>query len=178
MATLKTFTDANYFAFKAHEGQLRNGVLKLPYIVHPLEVVNILARAGYADNYRVLSAAVLHDVIEDCGVTFDTIQAQFGSEVANLVDTLSFPAHFSKANKILLAPIFSDEAAAIKTADLISNINSITEDPTAVTTDNAYRFVRYALAMFEKFDSVKPNLANQFALAISNFNLKYSPKEI
>jgi len=178
MATLTTFTEANYFAFKAHEGQLRKGKLKLPYICHPLEVVNILARTGYVDDYKVLAAAVLHDVVEDCDVKLEVIEALFGSEVAALVDTLTFPAGFSKAAKIALAPTFGPDACAIKTADLISNINSITEDPTSMADFDAIRFVKYAKAMHDAFQFHNSTLNREFTLAVIRFNIVFNPKEI
>lgn len=173
MATLKTFTDANYFAFKAHEGQLRKGALKLPYICHPLEVVNILARVGYATDYKVLSAAVLHDVIEDCGVKPADL-VEFGPEVVALVNELTFLS-LTKTEKIARAGLLSPEACAIKTADLISNIDGITEDPTAMDSFDALRYVKYALGMLDAFQTVNPNLAYQFALAVNRFNDKFNP---
>ena len=55
------------FATKAHEGQYRKGT-KRPYIVHPIEVGDIVA--AMTKDEEVISAAVLHDTIEDCaGVT-------------------------------------------------------------------------------------------------------------
>lgn len=175
MATLKTFTDANYFAFKAHEGQLRKGALKLPYICHPLEVVNILARVGYVVDYKVLSAAVLHDVLEDCPVTPEHLEAKFGTDITCLVGELTLSS-LTKSEKIYLATTFSPEACAIKTADLISNINGITEDPTAMDNVDALRYVKYAQGMFNAF-IYKDNkeLNRLFTLAVNRFNDKFNP---
>lgn len=175
MASLKTFTDANYFAFKAHEGQLRKGALKLPYICHPLEVVNILARVGYVVDYKVLSAAVLHDVVEDCNADILTILDEFGRRVTLLVNELTF-INLTKTEKIARAGLLSPEACAIKIADLISNINGITEDPTAMDNADALRYVKYAQGMFNAF-IYKDNkeLNRLFALAVNRFNDKFNP---
>ena len=55
------------FATKAHEGQFRKGT-KRPYIVHPIEVGDIVSTM--TKDEEVISAAILHDTIEDCeGVT-------------------------------------------------------------------------------------------------------------
>ncbi|MBZ0189066.1 MAG: HD domain-containing protein, partial [Candidatus Obscuribacterales bacterium] len=61
------------FAHKAHDGQLRKS--EDPYIIHPLEVSMILAELD-AD-VQTLSAALLHDVLEDCDVTSKQMEKEF-----------------------------------------------------------------------------------------------------
>ena len=74
---------AKAFATLAHEGQFRKGTTR-PYIVHPLEVGEIVATM--TDDEEIISAAILHDTIEDCkSVTETMIRAQFGERVAHLV---------------------------------------------------------------------------------------------
>ena len=70
------------FATTVHSGAVRKGNDR-PYIIHPLEVMTIVATI--TDDQNVLSAAVLHDTIEDTGVTKEVIQALFGERVADLV---------------------------------------------------------------------------------------------
>lgn len=71
------------FAFKAHEGQFRKGT-KRPYIVHPVEVKDIVATM--TGDEEVISAAVLHDTIEDCeGVTQRILAQEFSERVARIV---------------------------------------------------------------------------------------------
>lgn len=71
------------FATKAHDGQFRKGT-KRPYILHPLEVGDIVATM--TDDKEVISAAILHDTIEDCeGITEAIIRQEFTSRVAFLV---------------------------------------------------------------------------------------------
>ncbi len=66
-ANLQTFTKALTFASRKHSAQRRkNG--DIPYINHPIEVADILANAQ-VDDYTVLSAAILHDTIEDTDTT-------------------------------------------------------------------------------------------------------------
>ena len=57
------------------------------YISHPVEVALILAQLEFDE--RVISAALLHDVVEDCGYTIEEIKKEFDSEVAQLVDSVS-----------------------------------------------------------------------------------------
>ena len=63
-------TQAVIFAAQAHDGAARKGS-EIPYIVHPMEVVAIASTM--TDDPQVLAAAALHDVMEDCGVTFETL---------------------------------------------------------------------------------------------------------
>lgn len=70
------------FATRAHSGQMRKGT-STPYILHPLETAIICATI--TDDEEVLSAAALHDTVEDTGATVDQIDAEFGPRVAALV---------------------------------------------------------------------------------------------
>ena len=71
------------FATKAHEGQVRKGTSR-PYIVHPIEVGDIVSTM--TKDEEVISAAILHDTIEDCkGVTRDVLKEEFSERVASLV---------------------------------------------------------------------------------------------
>ena len=72
------------FAVTAHAGQFRK-YGGTPYILHPLEVANIIATM--TDNLEVMSAGVLHDTIEDCGVEAKTLRQTFGPRVAALVQS-------------------------------------------------------------------------------------------
>ena len=73
---------AYHFADECHHGQMR--MSGEPYIAHPLEAANFLAELKL--DADTIMAALLHDVIEDCGVTFDQIKERFGEPVAKLVD--------------------------------------------------------------------------------------------
>ena len=76
---------AYYYAQQAHDGQ--NRYSGEDYITHPLAVANILVEMHL--DHQSLMAAMLHDVIEDTGLTRDAIAGQFGETVANLVDGVS-----------------------------------------------------------------------------------------
>ena len=73
------------YAEQCHSGQLRQS--GDPYITHPLAVANILADMRL--DHESLMAALLHDVIEDTGVTKSQISRRFGRTVADLVDGVS-----------------------------------------------------------------------------------------
>ena len=124
---------AKVFATAAHAAvaQLRKYTNE-PYIVHPAEVAGIVATVPHTD--EMLAAAWLHDTVEDTGVTIETIRAEFGEKVAELVGWLtdvSRPDHGNRAARkavdrahTAMAPA---EAQTIKLADLISNTRSIME---------------------------------------------------
>ncbi len=76
------FERAVAFAANAHAGQRRKGKKK-PFILHPLEVSSIVGTL--TDDGEVLAAAVLHDTVEDAGVTAEELADAFGERVAALV---------------------------------------------------------------------------------------------
>src|SRR6266700_1500202 len=72
-------------AQKAHEGQLRAS--GEPYIIHPVAVAEIVAEWGL--DGEAMTAALLHDVVEDTQTPLGWIREQFGATVADLVDGLT-----------------------------------------------------------------------------------------
>ena len=74
--------DAYDFADRCHQGQTRKS--GEPYIAHPLETALFLADL-HLDSHTII-AALLHDVVEDCGVTVEEIDSKYGREVGALVD--------------------------------------------------------------------------------------------
>lgn len=81
-------TNAIQFAARAHLGQVRKGT-ETPYIVHPFAVGMILARLGFPD--QVIAAGLLHDTLEDTGVTRTQLAEAFGDEIASIVVACSEP---------------------------------------------------------------------------------------
>lgn len=73
---------AIHFAVDAHRGAVRK-LSAAPYILHPLEALTIAGKL--TQDREVLAAMVLHDVVEDAGVTLDELEERFGSRVAALV---------------------------------------------------------------------------------------------
>lgn len=120
------------FATRAHEGQTRKYTGE-PYIIHPLMVA--LHVANYTHDDEVIAAAVLHDVVEDCGVGVNELHGLFGARVANLVWWLTdqhppgngmnrAARKDAEAVRLSFAP---PEAQLIKAIDLKDNLPSIVE---------------------------------------------------
>lgn len=133
-----TYDRALLFAARAHRDQLRKGT-DIPYLTHVVHVSVIVLRHGFGEELVV--AALLHDVIEDCGVDLATIEATFGAEVARLVDAVSerkaadgteLPWEQRKDEKLAQLRVGGPEVAALKAADAIHNARSISADLHAV----------------------------------------------
>jgi len=122
------------FATLAHRGQVRKYTGE-PYITHPLEVMEIVRTVAHTE--EMLMAAVLHDVVEDCGISIDAICDEFGAKVGmyvNYVTDVSTPEMGNRAVcKEMDAWHYSRgpaESQTIKVADLIHNTKDIHEqDP-------------------------------------------------
>jgi (p)ppGpp synthase/HD superfamily hydrolase len=100
----------------------------VPYISHIAGVVAVLARHGFDD--EVLAAGALHDVVEDCGVTYEELTRVFGERVATLVDAVSeqdksLPWEERKTLYLARFAGSPPDAQAIAVADKIDNFVSI-----------------------------------------------------
>jgi len=91
-------------AAKAHDGQFRQ--TGEPYVCHPLIVAGLLA--DYGMDASTLKAAILHDVVEDSDVTLETIEEEFGNEVALLIDGVT------KLDRIKFSTREEQQAATIR----------------------------------------------------------------
>lgn len=122
--------EAIRFATQAHKGQTRKYTNR-PYIEHPLRVMGRAIEFGANDDEA--SAAVLHDVVEDCGISLEEIQKHFGLRVARLVEGLTNPSKGStlpraKRKEIDRTYLKSQpfECKIIKLIDRIDNIQEMT----------------------------------------------------
>lgn len=132
------------FATKAHEGQFRKGTTR-PYIVHPLEVCEIVATL--TDDQEVIAAAVLHDTVEDCdGVTEEVIEREFNARIAQLVaqesEDKSKTWEERKGATIERLKTASMDVKMIALGDKLSNIRGINKDYQEVGEEVWNRFSR------------------------------------
>lgn len=126
---------AAHFAARKHTEQRRKGAAAEPYINHLLEVAELVAGALSEPDTNLVIAALLHDSIEDAGVTREELVQAFGSDVEDLVlevtDDKSLPRSERKRLQIVNAPKKSVRAQVIKLADKISNLHSMLASPPA-----------------------------------------------
>ncbi len=127
----ETLSKAYDFALKAHEKQKRDE--GSPYIIHPIAVANILTELKL--DSATIATGLLHDTIEDTHATYNTIVAEFGKEVADLVDGVTKISEFenqaisnSKAEnfrKLILATSKDIRVLLVKIADRLHNMRTI-----------------------------------------------------
>lgn len=123
------------FAVRAHAGTERRSK-GFPYIVHPLEAVEIVATM--TSDQELLAAAVLHDTVEDTNVTLEQICAEFGERVASIVAVETDEPHQSPDNlenwrarkqaAIDRIAAASHDAKIVALGDKLSNMRAIGRD--------------------------------------------------
>ena len=143
---MELVTQAMIFAAARHDGAVRKAS-NIPYIVHPMEAAAIAATI--TDDQEVLAATVLHDVMEDCGVSFEELKERFGARVADLVRAdshnqgkfacASWNARKREAVRKLAQA--GPELLLITLSDKLSNIRAIYRD-----------YLRDGNEMFSKFN--------------------------
>jgi (p)ppGpp synthase/HD superfamily hydrolase len=124
-------------AARAHRDQRRKGS-DVPYVQHPAHVAILLVKHGLPED--VVIAGALHDVVEDTDVTLDAIRAEFGDDVAALVDAVTEkkvdlaaggaprPWRTRKEEQLAHLAGASFEVAALKAADALHNCATTLRD--------------------------------------------------
>ena len=141
---------AYFYAEQAHDGQKRRS--GEAYITHPLAVADILAHMHM--DHQSLMAAMLHDVIEDTGISKKAISRQFGDSVADLVDGVSkltqieFESHAEKQaenfQKMALAMANDLRVILVKLADRLHNMRTLG----AMPADKKRRIAKETLEIY------------------------------
>ncbi|TCD47566.1 bifunctional (p)ppGpp synthetase/guanosine-3',5'-bis(diphosphate) 3'-pyrophosphohydrolase [Chlorobium sp. N1] len=169
---------AFFMCYRAHEGEKRAS--GEPYFYHPVEVATILLNELPLDGVSV-AAALLHDVIEDSGYTYEDISAELGSDVADIVEGLTkisgimINRETTQAEgfrKMLLSMVKDIRVILIKFCDRLHNMRTLESLP-------EHRRLKIAL---ETRDIYAP-LAHRFGLGkmkveFENLALKYIDPEM
>ncbi len=155
------------FAAVNHSNQRRKGAASEPYINHLLEVAELVSGALSEPDTNVVMGALLHDVIEDTGVTQVDLAERFGQDVADLVaevtDDKSLPKQDRKRLQIANASRKSARAQAIKLADKISNLRGILNSPPADWSFERKRdYFAWAKQVVDGFTAANPILRAEF----------------
>ncbi|HXG66003.1 MAG TPA: bifunctional (p)ppGpp synthetase/guanosine-3',5'-bis(diphosphate) 3'-pyrophosphohydrolase [Blastocatellia bacterium] len=122
---------AYLFSARQHRGQVRKS--GEPYLVHPLEVANILADLRL--DPVCVATGLLHDIVEDTDTTVQDIEEYFGSEIAHLVDGLTKISKLDHASqeetqalnmrKMLLAMVDDVRVVLVKLVDRLHNMRTL-----------------------------------------------------
>lgn len=160
------------FSIKTHEvyqKQKRKGK-DVPYITHPFIVELILARARASED--VIVAGILHDTIEDSigekKVTRQMLEQQFGTSVADLVESVTetrkdLPWAERKREALAHIEQFSEQSVLVKSADVISNLSELFDD-----------YTRDGEATWRRFNAPKEDLLHNARLVISALQDRWS----
>lgn len=116
--------DALNYAINAHSGQTRDS--GEPFVVHPIATAQRLAEMHI--DATTIQAALLHDVIEDCGISLEEIEGDFGLEVAKLVDGVTKLKRLDQIseNSAMLKQVATPEATRV--ASLRKMLVAMAED--------------------------------------------------
>jgi GTP pyrophosphokinase len=119
------------FCVKHHDGQMRAS--GEPYIIHPLEVAEVLAEMKM--DATAIAAGLLHDAVEDTPATSEEIEKEFGDQVAHIVEGVTKIDKIQFANredrqaenvrKMLLAMVSDVRVVLIKLADRLHNMRTL-----------------------------------------------------
>jgi (p)ppGpp synthase/HD superfamily hydrolase len=164
---MKMLMDAAYFAAEKHAQQRRKGVAAEPYINHLLEVAALVASTTPEPDVTTVAAALLHDCIEDAGVTKQELVERFGAEVAGVVaevtDDKSLKKEERKRLQIVNAPKKSARAALVKLADKVSNLRAVLNSPPADWSDERRtQYFAWAKAVVDGLPGANPLLKAEF----------------
>jgi len=138
------------FSIEAHQGQLRES--GAPYVTHPIAVARILTPLHL--DAQAISAALLHDVAEDTGISIDELAEKFGKPVAELVDGLSKldklkfetkeDAQAENFRKMLMAMARDVRVILIKLADRLHNMRTLD----SVSREKSARIARETMDIY------------------------------
>lgn len=127
------FIKAVAFAAGKHRNQRRQDADASPYINHPIALADVLANEGGITDLSVLSAALLHDTIEDTETTAEELENIFGVQITSIVlevtDDKTLGKQARKQMQIDHAPHSSLNAKLVKLADKICNLRDMLASP-------------------------------------------------
>lgn len=136
------------FAQKVHADQTYGSH---PYVYHLQKVAQVLERFGYASDPALISAAYLHDVVEDTETSVEDVANIFGPEVANLVScvtTVMAPTRKEKLSLTYPRIRSSSKAVALKLADRIANVEESLSNNSKMFTKYKSEYAGFRTALF------------------------------
>jgi (p)ppGpp synthase/HD superfamily hydrolase len=160
-------------AARWHVHQRRKGIAQEPYINHLLEVASLVTEATGGTDPNLVIAALLHDAVEDQGVSIETIVREYGKQVADIVrevsDDKALPKEERKRKQVENAGKKSHKAKLIKLADKTSNLRTIASSPAADwSVERRLEYVEWAKNVVAGLRGTSPWLEQRFGEAVDS----------
>ena len=158
------------FALLKHKDQFRAD--GLPYIVHPLRMVELLRSVGINDE-NILCATLLHDILEDTPTLVEEISGKFNQQITNLVLELT-KRFYGEKKKVDLDEIvknMSPNAKIIKLADRIDNLYDIKR---TWSLEKIKEYVLESIELYYRLKDVHPQLSKHLWTLITQIQKKYN----
>jgi guanosine-3',5'-bis(diphosphate) 3'-pyrophosphohydrolase len=174
MIALKDFIYAFTFAAGKHKSQLRKGEQNIPYINHPIEVTNLLSETVGTDDLVLLTAAILHDTLEDTNTSLSEIDSYFGREVLTIIqevtDDMMLHKSSRKAKQIENAHNLSKRAKLIRVADKTCNVLDIVKTKYHWSNAQKRNYVKWSMQVVERCKGINKKLDKAFTDAVNQAN--------
>ena len=174
LQAVRQVLEAAWFAAQKHALQKRKGAAAEPYVNHLIEVAQLVSSALSEPDTGLVIAALLHDTIEDTGVTKEELAQRFGPDVAGLVAEVTDDKSLAKPERKRLqienAPKKSVRAQMLKLADKISNLRGILNSPPADwSLQRKQEYFAWAKQVVGSFTAPNPNLKAEFESTHARF---------
>ena len=167
---MEQFLEVLAFSAYKHRAQRRKDRHASAYINHPIELARVLHNEGGVSDSITLSAAILHDTVEDTQTTHAELARKFGAGIAAVVmevtDNKRLHKHTRKRLQIEHARTLSPQARLVKLADKICNLRDVALRPPA-SWDLARRreYFDWAKQVVDGLRGVHPTLEGAFDAA-------------
>lgn len=159
------------FAREKHKGQMRKNNTPVEYITHPINVANLVKKyANNAENIdNLVSAAYLHDTLEDTNTTYEELICNFGNLISNLVKELTnndvLKKEMGKTKYLSMKMTsMSEDALIIKLCDRLDNVSSLYD------TNKAFidKYLRETISINRNLNTIHLNIINDINKEVNN----------
>ncbi len=177
MSDTVLLTRAFHYACKCHARQKRKGAAGEPYVNHLADVARRVAEATGGADIDLIAAALLHDTIEDVGVSRDDLVIAFGEDITALVVEVTDDKSMEKAERkrlqVVNAAKISDRAKMLKLADKASNARAMVASPPDWSDRRKREYADWAEAVAEGLRGVNQTLERELDAAIAALREHY-----
>ncbi len=162
---------AFHYACKCHAAHRRKGAAAEPYVNHLADVARRVAEATGGADVNLVAAALLHDTVEDVGVSHEDLVTAFGADVAGLVlevtDDTRLAKDERKRRQVEKAPRISRRAKMLKLADKASNLRGMIASPPDWPAERKLAYADWAERVADGLRGVNAQLERELDAAIA-----------